>query len=57
MLPIDKATGNIAPICKQFYVSVIANKIGLGSKNATSVCNEINNTSKDEIINNNIEKF
>ena len=45
MVPIDKATVNIAVICKQFYGSVIT----------ADTYSEINNTSKNEIINNNIE--
>ena len=45
VVPIDKATVNIAVICKQFYGSVIT----------ADTYSEINNTSKNEIINNNIE--
>ena len=35
VVPIDKATGTIALICKRFYASVIANELGLGSNNTT----------------------
>ena len=29
VVPIDKATSNVVLTCKQFYVSVIANEVGL----------------------------
>ena len=54
VVPIDKATGNIALICKRFYASVIAEELGLGNNNSTKTCNSINNLPTDTIINNNI---
>ena len=35
VVPRDKATGNIALICKRFYASVIAKELGLGNNNTT----------------------
>ena len=55
LVPIDKATGNIALICKQFYASVIEKEVGIGLNNGTNTYIEINNNSKDEIINTDIE--
>ena len=37
VVPIDKATGNIALICKQFYTSVIAKEVRLGLNNRTYI--------------------
>ena len=54
VVPIDKATGNIALICKRFYASVIAKELGLGNNNTTDTYNSINNSSTDTIINSNI---
>ena len=54
VVPIDKATGNIALICKRFYASVIAKELGLGNNNSTKTYNSINNLPTDTIINNNI---
>ena len=44
VVPIDKATGNIALVCKRFYASVIAKELGLGNNNTTDTYNSINNT-------------
>ena len=54
VVPLDKATGNIALICKRFYASVIAKKLGLGNNNTTDTYNSINNSSTDKIMNSNI---
>ena len=56
LVTIDKATGNsIALICKQFNASVIEKNVRIGLSNRTYKYSEINNASKDEIININIE--
>ena len=55
MVPTGEAKGNIALICKQFYASMIAKEVGLRLNNTPNTYSEINNTSKDEIINTNIE--
>ena len=31
VVPIDKATGNIALVCKRFYASVITRELGLNN--------------------------
>ena len=54
VVPIDKATGNIALICKPFCASVITKELGLGNNNTTDTYNSINNSSTDIIINSNI---
>ena len=43
VVPINKATGNIALICKRFYASVIAEELELGNNNSTKSYNSINN--------------
>ena len=35
VVPIDKATGNIALVCKNFYASVITRELGLNSNSST----------------------
>ena len=47
----DQATCNIALVWKEFYASVIARKIRFRLNNTTSTYIEINNNSKDEILN------
>ena len=32
--PIDKATGNVAFICKRFYASVLVNELGLAGQSS-----------------------
>ena len=53
-MPIGKANGSITLICNQFYVSVIA-KTRLGLNNTTNKYSETDETSRDEIMNTNIE--
>ena len=35
VVPIDKATGNIALVSKRFYVSVISRELGLNNNSST----------------------
>ena len=53
LVPIDKATWNIALICKRFYASDIAKELVLGNKTRDTY-NSIDNTSTDTIIKSNI---
>ena len=55
VVPIDKATGNIALICKSFYASVIANEVGLVNNNSTNIYTLIDHSSAETIISNNIK--
>jgi len=51
LVPIDKATGNVAIICQQYYARVLAQELGLlGPGNHTY--KSINNVSSDIIIKN-----
>ena len=53
LVPIDKASNNIAVICKKYYVEVILKEIGvLGQNNETYL---LSNKTKDEIIRDNHE--
>ena len=54
MVPIDKATGNVAIICKRFYASMIVKELGLGEGNSTNTYMFDNNFSHDDVINNNL---
>ena len=47
--PIDKATGNVAVICKRFYASVLVNELGLSSDSSTETYKALS-SSKDQII-------
>lgn len=55
VVPVDKATGNIALICKRFYASVIAKELGLGINNSTETYNVVNHSTTDDIVNKNIK--
>ena len=39
VVPIDKATGNIALVCKRFYAFVITRKLGLNNNSSTDTYN------------------
>ena len=54
VVPIDKATANIALICKRIYAAVIVKELGLGPNNATATYEEIRENSSD-IVSNNIK--
>ena len=52
LVPIDKASNNIAIICKQFYVKRLLKEVGaLGNPNPTY---QLSNANKLDIINNNM---
>ena len=52
VVPIDKATGNIALICKRFYASVIVKQLGMGPNNFTATYDIATENSNDLIKNN-----
>ena len=55
VVPVDKASGNIALVCKRFYALVIAKELGLGLNNSTQTYCSIDNISGNEIIESNIK--
>ena len=50
MVPIDKASNNVAFICKRYYALVILHELGLSSS-STSTYTKIDNESPDDVIN------
>ena len=53
LVPIDKASNNVAFVCKRYYAEVILQEIGiLGTGNRTYLRSEL---SKDEIIETNVQ--
>ena len=54
VVPIDKATGNIALVCKRFYVSVISRELGLNNNSSTDTCNNAGGLSSNDVIEGNI---
>ena len=46
MVTIDKATGNIVLICKQFHALMIAKEVGLGLNNTVNTYSDTDNTTK-----------
>ena len=54
VIPIDKATGNIAPVCKRFYGSVITRQLGLNNNSSTNIYNNAGGLSANDIIDKNI---
>ena len=48
--PIDKATGNVAIICKRFYAMVLLKELGMSDNTSTETYKTLS-SSKDEIIN------
>jgi len=56
LVPIDKASNNIALICKQHYATLIKNELGYSARvsrhtNQSTAYAEVHNTSSSEIIN------
>ena len=54
MFRIDKATGNIALVCKSFYASVITRELGLNNNSSRDTCNNAGGLSANDIIDGNI---
>ena len=51
---VDKATGNIALICKRFYASVITRELGLNNNSYTDTYKNAGGLSANDIIDRNI---
>lgn len=51
VVPIDKATGNVAFVCQRFYALVIVNELGLNPQHASPTYN-LSSKSENDIINN-----
>ena len=54
VVPIDKATGNIALVCKRFYASVITRELGLNNNSSTDTYGNAGGLSANDIIDKNI---
>ena len=54
VFPIDKATGNIALVCKRFYASVITRELGLNNNSSTDTYKNAGGLSANDIIDGNI---
>ena len=54
VVPIDKATGNIALLSKRFYASVITGELGLNNNTSTDTYNNSGGLSANDIIDGNI---
>lgn len=55
VVPVDKASKNIALVCKIFYASVIAKVLGLYNKSSAGTYSKIKNLFVNETINKNIK--
>ena len=51
LVPIDKATGNVAVICQRFYAQVLVKELGLNDTNTTTYVPVVDKNN-DTIINN-----
>ena len=54
VVPIDKATGNIALVCKRFYASVITRELGLNNNSSLDTYKIAGGLSANNIIDGNI---
>ena len=54
VVPINKATGNIARVCKRFYASVITRELELKNNSSTDINNNTSGLSANDIIDKNI---
>ena len=55
VVPIDKATGNIAFVCKKFYTSVITRELGLNNNSSPDTYKNVGGLSANDIIDGNIK--
>ena len=55
VVPVDKASKNIALVCKIFYASVIAKVLGLYNNSSAGPYSKIKNLFVNETINKNIK--
>ena len=53
IVPIDKASNNVAIICKKFYIHRLLNEVGLFSNGSNTYI--LSNKSESDIINNNLQ--
>ena len=54
VVPIYKATGNIAPVCKRFYASVITRELELNNNSSTDTYNNAGGLFVNDITDKNI---
>ena len=54
VVPINKATGNIALVCKRFYLCVINRELVLNNNSSTDTYNNAGGLSANDIIDKNI---
>ena len=54
VVPIDKATRNIALVCKRFYASVITRELGLSNNSSKDTNKNAGGLSANDIIDGNI---
>ena len=54
VVPIDKATGNIAVFSRRFYASVITGELGLNNNSSTNTYNNASGLSANDIIDKNV---
>ena len=54
VVPIDKATGNIALVCKRFYASFITRELGLNNNSSTDTYKNAGGLSANNLIDGNI---
>ena len=54
VVPVDKATGNIALACKRFYASAITRELGLNNNSSTDTYDNAGGLSANDIIDKNI---
>ena len=57
VVPLEKATGNFAFVCKRFYVSVITRELGLNNNSSTDTYRNAGGLSANGIIDGNIRDF
>ena len=54
VVPVEKATGNIALVCKRFYASVITRELILNNNSSADGYNNVDGLSANDIIEKNI---
>ena len=57
IVPIDKASGNVAFVCQRFYAHVLVRELGLDGESNVGTYEKVINDKADEIIQNHTSKL
>ena len=57
IVPIDKASGNIAFVCKQFYAQVLVKELGLDGLAGSATYEKVTGSTMEKIVERDVAKL